>query len=528
MKYNFTKLRMVIIFVSAYAISSCSVSRQAPPMQTAIPPTAVSTQIPTETPIPEPSATQTQTPGIVPDWQLVWSDEFSETEIDRSVWSFDIGPVNDTVQYFTDRPENARVVDGILEIIALKESFSGYEYTAALLNTRKTMGWRYGRIEARIRLPRSNGLVPAFWMMPTDSQYGWWPYSGEIDIMEHPTNQVDMIYGTVHTGAYSAFTGSAPRSSTIQISDAETEFHIYAIEWTEDRLNFYVDDQNYFTIENDHSGFGAWPFDQRFYMILSMGVGGGWVGNPDSTSVFPAIMEVDYVRVYQGLKDVSIYGPNSVTANSHAIPYTAPAIEGLSYKWQVPESAQIISGQGTNQIEVDWGTLGGNIQLELGRINGAINLNYPVEVSTNLLMNGGFEKGVNYWRTSSLPAGTDFVLTPDDVYAGSHAVFVNLKNASVNAWDVELSQGNLALEAGDQYLVSLWAKADGVNPTISLAIINPNDFTLYGNRTIELSKEWAHYEMAFTVPINVTVSFNIDMGKNTGGFYFDDISLTMP
>jgi hypothetical protein len=103
-----------------------------------------------------------------------------------------------------------------------------------------------------------------------------------------------------------------------------------------------------------------------------------------------------------------------------------------------------------------------------------------------------------------------------------------LKNASVNAWDVELSQGNLALEAGDQYLVSLWAKADGVNPTINLAIINLNDFTLYGNRTIELSKEWAHYEMAFTMPSNITVSFNIDMGKNTGGFYFDDISLTMP
>ena len=528
MKNNFTKLRMLIIFVCAYAISSCGVSRQAAPVQTVIPPTMPSTQISTAIHIPEPSATQTQTPGIVPDWQLVWSDEFNGTNIDRSIWSFDKGPVNDTLQYFTDRPENALVVDGILEIIARNESFSGYKYTAALLNTKQSMGWRYGRIEARIRLPKSNGLVPAFWMMPTNSQYGWWPYSGEIDIMEHPTNQANTIYGTVHTGAYSTFTGSAPRSSTIQISNAAAEFHIYSIEWTKDRLDYYVDGLNYFSVKNDHSGYGAWPFDQPFYVILSMGVGGGWVGNPDPTSVFPAMMEVDYVRVYQDLNDVLINGQDSVTADSHAISYTVPAIEGLSYHWQVPEGSQIISGQGTHQIEVDWGTFGGNIQVELGRSNGAINLNYPVEVSTNLLLNGGFEKGANYWMTSSLPAGTEFVLTTNVVHSGSHAAFVNVKKASVNAWDVELSQGSLALEAGKQYQISLWAKTDRANPTISLAVINPNDFTLYGNRTIQLTHEWARYEMAFTVPSNGAVSFNIDMGKNTGGFYFDDIALTTP
>jgi hypothetical protein len=370
--------------------------------------------------------------------------------------------------------------------------------------------------------------VPAFWMMPTNSQYGWWPYSGEIDIMEHPTNQVNTIYGTVHTGTFSAFTGSAPRSNTIQISNAATEFHIYSIEWTKDRLDYYVDDLNYFSVTNDHSGYGGWPFDQPFYIILSMGVGGGWVGNPDPTSVFPAMMEVDYVRVYQDLHDVSINGQNSVPAKSHAISYSVPAIEGLSYNWQVPEGAQIISGQGTHQIEVDWGTVGGNIQVELGRSNGTINVYYPVDVSTNLFLNGGFEEGANYWRTSSLPAGAEFILTTDAVYAGSHAVFVNVKKASANAWDVQLSQGVPALEVGKQYLVSLWAKTDAANPAISLAIINPDDFTVYGNRTIQPTHEWAHYEMSFTMPSNSAVSFNIDMGKNTGGFYFDDIALTTP
>jgi len=259
-----------------------------------------------------------------------------------------------------------------------------------------------------------------------------------------------------------------------------------------------------------------------------MGVGGGWVGNPDPTSVFPAMMEVDYVRVYQDLNDVLINGQDSVTANSHAISYTVPAIDGLNYHWQVPEGAQIISGQGTHQIEVDWGTFGGNIQVELGRSNGAINLNYPVEVSTNLLLNGGFEKGANYWRTSSLPAGAEFRLTTDAVYAGSHAAFVNVKKAGANAWDVQLSQDSSVLETGKQYRVSLWAKTDGANPTISIAVINPNDFTPFGNRTIQLTHEWARYEMTFTVPSNGAVTFNIDMGKNTGGFYFDEIALTTP
>jgi len=130
-------------------------------------------------------------------WQQVWADEFNETTIDNSTWSFDSGPANDNIHYFTDRPENARIEDGKLYIIALEEPHQGYSYTSALLKTSRSVYWRYGRIEARIKLPASNGLVPAFWMLPEDDLYGWWPWSGEIDIMEHPTNQVNRIYGTV-------------------------------------------------------------------------------------------------------------------------------------------------------------------------------------------------------------------------------------------------------------------------------------------------------------------------------------------
>ena len=529
MNNNFTKLKMVLIFMMTHAISGCGVSTLPPSTPTVTAPTAESTQIPTETNNPEPIFTQTQRPITISDWQLVWSDEFNGREVDRSFWNFDIGPINDCVHYFTDRPENARVVDGKLQIIALEESYKGFSYTAALLKTSHSIYWRYGRIEARIKLPASNGFVPAFWMLPEDDLYGWWPVGGEIDILEHPTNQVDMVYGTVHTGAYNSFTGSSPRGSTLQIPDAETEFHVYAIEWTEDKIDFYVDDQNYFTFQNEQSGFEAWPFDQPFYIILSMGVGGGWVGTPDASSIFPAVMEVDYVKVYQDLNDASIYGPDFLTADSKAVPYSAPAIEGLIYKWGVPEGAQIISGQDTPQIVVDWRTLGGNIELELGRDNGAIKIYYPVEVSVNLLMNGGFEKGAKYWRkTVSNPAEADFGVTTEDVYTGTYAIYVDVKKPGVDAWDVQLSQGNIFLETGNQYHVSIWAKADGTNSKISFAIINPNDFTLYGSQTVELSNEWAHYEMTFNVPSNTTASFNIDMGESVGGFYFDNIVITIP
>jgi beta-glucanase (GH16 family) len=529
LKDHFTKLNRIIVFMLTLAISGCGMSTPSSSTATVIPPTADPTQLPIETKPPEPISTQTQTPITISDWQQVWSDEFNSGELDRSIWSFEFGPTNDCVHYFTDRPENAKVVDGKLHIIALEESYNGYNYTAAQLKTSHSINWRYGRIEARIKLPASNGFVPAFWMLPVDDLYGWWPVGGEIDIMEHPTNLVDMIYGTVHTGAYNLFTGSAPRGGTFQIPSAETEFHIYAIEWTEDKIDFYVDDQNYFTFQNEHTGFETWPFNQPFYLILRMGVGGGWVGNPDASSIFPAVMEVDYVRVFQDLHDISIYGPDFLASNSTAIPYSAPAIEGLIYKWRVPEGAQIISGQGTPEILVDWGTLGGNVELELLRSNGNINMDYPVEVSANLLMNGGFEKGAKYWHaTVSNPAQADLGVTDDAVHSGTSAIHVNVKSPGINAWDVQLSQGNIFLETGNQYLVSLWAKADAPKSEISLAIINPNDFTLYGSQTVELSNQWAYYEMTFTVPINTPASFNIDMGESTGGFYFDDIAITIP
>jgi beta-glucanase (GH16 family) len=461
--------------------------------------------------------------------KLVWADEFNETAIDRSIWSFDKGPINDCLHYFTDRPENAKIENGRLCIIALEEKYEGFDYTAALLNTKNSVYWRYGRMEARIKLPGTNGFVPAFWMMPVDDHYGWWPLSGEIDIMEHPTNQVDMIYGTVHSGAYNSFTGSGSRGSHIQIPDAETAFHVYAIEWTPDKIDFYVDNQKYFTFNNEYSGFEKWPFDQPFYIILSMGVGGGWVGSPDATSVFPAIMEVDYVRVYQYLNDAAINGADFVSYNSQKISYSVPDIVGADFSWSVPGDAQIVSGHNTNQIEVDWGIFGGDVSAVVDTSGGSYEISYPVIVSANYLKNAGFEKGVKYWNnTISYPCKADFLLTTADAHSGQYSLFVDITTPGTNAWDISFSEKDIILEAGKEYNISFWAKTEsGVN-TINTAVINSSDYSAYTNKTITLTADWAQYDLSFTAPLNAIALYKIDLGDHSGKYFFDDFVFTTP
>jgi len=461
--------------------------------------------------------------------KLVWADEFNGTTIDRSIWSFDKGGSNDCVHYLTDRPENAIIEDGILHIIALKESYEGFNYTAASLRTKNSVHWRYGRIEARIKLPGTKGFVPAFWMMPVDDKYGWWPLSGEIDIMEHPTNQVDKIYGTVHSGAYCSYTGSVPQGTNIQIPDAETAFHMYAIEWTPDKIDFYVDDQKYFTFKNEYNGFQVWPFDQPFYIILGIGVGGGWVGNPDAMSVFPATMEVDHVRVYQYERDMNITGPDFLPYYSQSASYTFPTIDGANYIWSLPGNAEILSGQNSSQIHAGWNIFGGSINADVQTHEGSYNVEYPVEVSFNLLKNSGFEKGVKYWnRNIGFTAAADILLDTLNVHGGKSSLLANVKSLGTNGWDVQVSQRDLSIINGKQYKAAFWAKTDGSIRQLSAAIINSTDYTLYANKTFSVTDSWTQFELTFTAYTSVTVGFNVDLGSNAGTFYLDDFVFTTP
>ena len=250
------------------------------------------------------------------DWQLVWSDEFdADGAPDPAKWAYDVGGNgwgNQERQFYTDRPENARVEDGALVIEAREESYEGSAYTSARLVTRGKASWTYGRIEARLKLPEGQGIWPAFWMLASDSPYGGWPFSGEIDVMEFLGHDVDAVYGTLHYGGgtYGPCRGSrggvtghcySGTSTSLASGAFPDDFHTFAIEWAPREIRWLLDGEVYQTQSSWYSGNGAFPapFDAPFHLLLNVAVGGQWPGYPDETTVFPQRMLVDYVRVYQ-------------------------------------------------------------------------------------------------------------------------------------------------------------------------------------------------------------------------------------
>ena len=245
--------------------------------------------------------------------QLVWSDEFDEPGLpDTTKWSYDVGDGcpdlcgwgNNELQYYTERRvKNARIKDGHLIIEAHREEYESREYTSARLVTRDKGDWLYGRIEVRAELPSGRGTWPAIWMLPTEWAYGGWPKSGEIDIMEHVGYEPDSIYGTVHTEAYNHTLGTQ-RGGSIYVPDCEEAFHVYAIDWTPERIDFIIDDQVYYSFSNEGAGYEAWPFDQPFHLIMNIAVGGNWGGREGiAADIWPQEMRVDYVRVYQRVEE---------------------------------------------------------------------------------------------------------------------------------------------------------------------------------------------------------------------------------
>jgi beta-glucanase (GH16 family) len=252
----------------------------------------------------EPTPFSTTTPGGT--WDLVWSDEFDYEGLpDPEKWGYEVGYIrNDELQYYTEkREENARVEDGVLIIEARKDGDTVPDaargYTSASLVTKDTATWTYGRIEVRAKLPQGVGTWPAIWTLGVNIDEVGWPACGEIDIMEHVGFQPGLLHGTVHTEAYNHVKGTA-RGGSLYRPDPFEEFHIYAVEWFEDRIDFYIDEYKYFTFENEHTGVDAWPYDAPQYLILNLAIGGSWGGQEGvDDSIFPQPYIIDYVRVFE-------------------------------------------------------------------------------------------------------------------------------------------------------------------------------------------------------------------------------------
>ena len=280
------------------------------------------------------------------EWKLVWSDEFKGDKIDAKKWGFDLtngffagdgktfigGWGNNELQYYTDRPENAFVKDGMLHIRAVKESYKGSAYTSARIKTQKQdksplFNQKYGRFEFRAKLPIGKGVWPALWLLPQDNKYGGWAASGEIDIMEAKGQEPQQVLGTLHYGSgwpanvHSGKTYELPNKGSI------SDFHVYALEWEPSEMRWYVDGHCYSTQKfwwssskrdgNDgakpanESDLNPWPapFDQPFFIVMNLAVGGNFLGNPDDKTVFPVEMLIGYVKVYEKNGGYGAVGP---------------------------------------------------------------------------------------------------------------------------------------------------------------------------------------------------------------------------
>jgi beta-glucanase (GH16 family) len=244
-----------------------------------------------------------------PAWTQVWADDFNETAIDRSNWTYDLGGGgwgNNELQYYTDKPANSYILhdgsgDGMLVIEARKESYRGSAYTSARMKTQGLKNWAYGRMEARISIPGGRGVWPAFWMLGSNFPTVGWPACGEIDIFEHCLAS-DMPAYTVRGSAHGpGFFGANSVHGDWHLDNGLLNvFHIYAVEWEPNEIRWYFDGTLYFTATpNSLPSGGTWVFDHPFFLILNVAVGGSWPGSPDATTLFPAQMLVDYIRVFR-------------------------------------------------------------------------------------------------------------------------------------------------------------------------------------------------------------------------------------
>jgi beta-glucanase (GH16 family) len=232
-------------------------------------------------------------------WILEWSDEFNGPTLDSTTWVPDTGGAgwgNAELEYYTARPENARVENGNLIIEARQEQYGNSAYTSARLKTQGLRAWTYGRIEARIQIPRGQGLWPAFWMLGENYGPVAWPDCGEIDVMENIGKEPSLVHSNVHGPGYTNVP-SLSAAYGLPAGAFADDFHVYAVEWEPGVIRWYVDDSLYRTLTPDDVP-GPWAFDHPFFIILNVAVGGDWPGAPDTTTVFPQTMRVDYVRVY--------------------------------------------------------------------------------------------------------------------------------------------------------------------------------------------------------------------------------------
>ncbi|MBT2693516.1 carbohydrate binding domain-containing protein [Bacillus sp. ISL-55] len=435
------------------------------------------------------------------EWSLVWSDEFSGPEIDRSKWTYDIGNWivdedgngitpgwgNNEKEYYTDSNENAFIDDGKLVIKAKKEQvtdqFGTYDYTSAKLKTKGLFSKKYGRYEIKAKLPVGKGLWPAIWMLPEEDKYGTWAASGEIDIMESWGSRPHTVAGTIHYGEgwpNNKYTG---KEFELPENRGIDKWHTYALEWEPGELRWYVDGELYQTQNKWYSkgkdnaanfSYPA-PFDQEFYLVMNLAVGGWFDGEPDEKTKFPSQMEVDYVRVYD-LKKRDYREPVEPPAEPVELPAGAK---------QPLEDGNLIYDQ-----------------------------NYEEPIT--FVDQPGVELNPVYWNFVKLPEfGGDGAFSLDNLNE-QHFAKIDIANPGTQLYSLQMIQ-NLSLGNGGKYKVSFDAKSNAArNIMVKVGAGSERGWAKYSNEeSFQLSDELQTYEFTFDMLNDTDIAARLEF--NLGG-----------
>jgi len=389
-------------------------------------------------------------------YELVWADEFnSGTQPNPAYWSYDLGTGqagwgNNEIQVYTQSSDNVRIENGGLLIQARREG--GSQWSSARIKTQAKQSFTYGRVEFRAKLPTGSGTWPALWMLGEDIVTESWPACGEIDVMEHVGKDPGTIHASLHTP--SSF-GATVNTRSRQLPTFNSSFHVYATEWDEEAIRFYIDDQLYYTYAPAGKNASNWPFDDPFFLIMNVAMGGDFGSDPQyetggqRNGIDPnlelATMEVDYVRVYQENIEPNILGDTLVEPKASGLTYHVDlAIEG-TYDWTVPDDAEIVSGQGSSRITVNWGERAG-----------------PIEVSI---------QGQCDIYTLTLPVTTKLI--PD----GDRFLLDGFTDAQPSNWTTEAGSGNTLIltETSDELRIDYDIIDPGQNPRLRFELDQPVD-----------------------------------------------------
>ncbi|MBC7947221.1 MAG: family 16 glycosylhydrolase [Chitinophagaceae bacterium] len=244
-------------------------------------------------------------PASYPGYTIWWQDEFNTGTLNTSSWTFENGDGcpnvcgwgNNELEYY--KPENLFFQDGKMLIEAKKESFGGKNYTSSKILTRDKKVFKFGRIDIRAKLPKGKGIWPAFWLLPQSNVFGGWPRSGEIDLMEMIGHEPGRTYATLHFGPGPGSTQISRNFTLAGGAAFYDEFHVFSIEWKQDQIKWFVDGNLFSTVNKSDLGAANYPFNEDFFFIINLAVGGNWPGSPDANTYFPQWLIVDYIRVYQ-------------------------------------------------------------------------------------------------------------------------------------------------------------------------------------------------------------------------------------